>query len=193
MSIRTCLNELFKHNKVAEKAKRITATALVAGTILAGAGLTACEMDESKTQGKQIYFQIEQKLKDYKKVDDNFQLDIILVLKNDMPGYNIQCSDIDESSENSRIKTFVTYSLSEEQFNTIYKFAKKHQEYDDIAIYDTEDLGMIDIEFNAKAIQNKNYESIFEFILNIMNEEENPIIVNCDDLIYGDDLIYEIN
>ena len=42
MDIKEYLNEKLKNNKVADKAKRIIATGLVAGTILTGAGLTAC-------------------------------------------------------------------------------------------------------------------------------------------------------
>lgn len=43
MDIKGYLNEKLKYNEVAKKAKGLTAAVLVAGTILTGAGLTACE------------------------------------------------------------------------------------------------------------------------------------------------------
>ncbi|MGM9644053.1 MAG: hypothetical protein ACI3X1_03110 [Eubacteriales bacterium] len=118
MSIRTCLNELFTHNKMAEKAKRITATVLVAGTILTGAGLTACEQKLNMS-------------------NEELASGIVEILQNqneDLELSNIIFDSMDDEYlmivGNSDWSEYLAYEISKSQFNKLLKLAiEKNSDY----------------------------------------------------------------
>ena len=118
MDIKGYLNEKLKNNKVAEKAKRLTATALVAGTILTGAGLTACEQKLNMS-------------------NEELASGIVEILQNqneDLELSNIIFSSVDNKYMmivgNFDMSEYVGYEVSKSQFNKLLKLAKeKNSDY----------------------------------------------------------------
>ena len=182
MSIRTCLNELFKYNKVAEKAKKLTATALVAGTILTGAGLTACEktpgQSETTTETTENvvlenpYEKIQEKLQNIK---SDFDLDYITFVQKtveDKTNSLMYCYDYKE--ETDEIKYNVSYEISNEEMQKIIDYIQQYSWDTRFVIIkadyaDSKSKELL-IHINEEALKDNTYNSLASTIYNMIRK-----------------------
>ena len=154
MNIKTYLNEKLKNNKVAEKAKRLTATALVAGTILTGAGLTACEQ-KLNMSNEELASGIVNILQEQR---EDFELGDIAFSYFDNKYFLLLT--------NEDVNDFIGYEISKSQFDKMIKLA--------------ENIKNEGIEFNEdhtsvlikdEVLHNENLIEINEFIYKIVSNE----------------------
>lgn len=154
MNIKEHLNGKQLNNKVAEKAKRLTATALVVGTIFAGAGLASCGQKIDMTDDElasAIVNAVQEQKEDFELGDvafSYFDNKYFLLLTN---------KDVDD---------FIGYEITKNQFDKMMKIA--------------ENLGSADIEFNedhtALLIKNELFtdertREINEFVYKTISNE----------------------
>ena len=122
MDIKEYLNEKLKNNKVADKAKRIIATGLVAGTILTGVGLTACEQKPNMS-------------------NEELASSIVNVLQEQKEGFEINNVEFGRLENkyvmiitNTDFSSAVGYEISSAQFKKLIKLAQNmDSEYIEIA------------------------------------------------------------
>lgn len=160
MDIKEYLNEKLKNNKVADNLKRLTATALVAGTILTGAGLTACE------QKTEIAKAFDKKISAVEDLPNDFEFDNIRLFKGKMQPTTIELVDFVETDEATIYKSCITYEISEDEFQKLYDMVSENES--DPLINVNELLGNVCIDIDSKALNNQSYKQLLESIYSII-------------------------
>ena len=146
--------EKVKKSKAIKKVKSLTATALIAGSILTSAGLTSCEQ-KINMSNDELASGIENVLQEQK---ENFELKNVIFAKYDKKYVMFMFNQDDQS--------FIPYEISKSQFHKVLEFINQNSENLSIINYNENEIIL-----NSNFLNDEKFVFVTEIVHKVLQSE----------------------